>query len=53
MILLRKCFYVYENIEQDIEKTFGIPVEIEWVEFSELPIVFHKINRIIDLTSKS
>ena len=41
------------KLENEIEKAFGIPVEIEWVDYSELPIVFHKINRIIDLTTKS
>ncbi|MHA1209286.1 MAG: phenylacetate--CoA ligase family protein [Candidatus Freyarchaeota archaeon] len=38
-----------ERITKRIKEKLGIDSEIEWVAYDELPVIYHKISRVLDL----
>ncbi|MFX0138696.1 MAG: phenylacetate--CoA ligase family protein [Candidatus Hodarchaeota archaeon] len=41
-----------QRLENGIEKEFGVKTKIEFVTLGELPVIFHKIDRVIDMTKE-
>lgn len=42
-----------EKLQKDIKEKLGVESEINWVKYEELPILFHKITRVTDLTKQA
>jgi phenylacetate-CoA ligase len=36
------------RIERALEEKFKVPAEIEWIPYSEVPMMYHKIRRVIE-----